>query len=103
MLYPFRMVSASAMVVSLVLGFVAAVDATSPAPSLDDPQLRDRPRRRHPGLHTGVRPGGRRCTDRSEALLQGAAWMVNLAVAEWAIRRKPHRRTPAVPPQVAVP
>ncbi len=27
----------------------------------------------------------------SRALLMGAAWMINLAVAEWAIRKRPHR------------
>jgi hypothetical protein len=28
----------------------------------------------------------------SRALLMGAAWVINLAVAEWAIRRRPARR-----------
>ena len=27
----------------------------------------------------------------SRALLMGAAWVINLAVAEWAIRRRPAR------------
>jgi hypothetical protein len=27
----------------------------------------------------------------SRALLMGAAWVINLAVAEWAIRKWPHR------------
>jgi uncharacterized membrane protein len=35
--------------------------------------------------------------DLSEALLQGAGWAINLAVAEWLIRRQPARRcAPAV-------
>jgi hypothetical protein len=41
--------------------------------------------------------------DLTIALLMAAAWAINLAVAERAIRSKPHRRAPAVPPQVAVP
>jgi uncharacterized membrane protein len=32
------------------------------------------------------------------ALLMGAAWLINLAVAEWLIRRRPRRRRVAVPP-----
>jgi uncharacterized membrane protein len=32
-------------------------------------------------------------TDRSTALLQGAGWAINLAVAEWFIRRGPARRS----------
>ena len=27
----------------------------------------------------------------SRALLMGAGWVINLAVAEWAIRKRPHR------------
>ncbi|MEU4605545.1 DUF2306 domain-containing protein [Kribbella sp. NPDC023972] len=34
--------------------------------------------------------------DLSEAILQGAGWVINLAVAEWFIRRRPaHRSAPA--------
>jgi hypothetical protein len=33
--------------------------------------------------------------DLSEALLQGAGWAINLAVAEWLIRRQPARRSAA--------
>jgi hypothetical protein len=33
----------------------------------------------------------------SGALLMGAGWVINLAVAEWAIRRRPRR----VPPEHA--
>jgi hypothetical protein len=32
-------------------------------------------------------------SDLSEALLQGAGWVINLAVAEWFIRRGPARRS----------
>jgi len=32
-------------------------------------------------------------SDLSEALLQGAGWAINLAVAEWFIRRRPARRS----------
>ena len=35
--------------------------------------------------------------DLSIALLMGAAWGINLAVAEWLIRRKPRRVTGALP------
>ena len=38
--------------------------------------------------HTLLVPG-----DRSTALLQGAGWAINLAVAEWFIRRGPARRS----------
>ena len=36
------------------------------------------------------------------ALLLAAAWAINLTVAEWAIRKRPRRRTPSLP-QLAVP
>ena len=37
------------------------------------------------------------------ALLMGAAWVINLAVAEWAIRRRPGNRTRKVSPVVVRP
>ena len=37
------------------------------------------------------------------ALLMGAAWVINLAVAEWAIRRKPGNRTRKASPVVVRP
>jgi hypothetical protein len=37
------------------------------------------------------------------ALLMGAAWVINLAVAEWAIRRRPGNRTRKASPVVVRP
>jgi hypothetical protein len=37
------------------------------------------------------------------ALLMGAAWMINVAVAEWAIRRKPGNRARKASPVVSQP
>jgi hypothetical protein len=37
------------------------------------------------------------------ALLVGAAWAINLAVAERQIRKRPRRGTPAAPVQVPLP
>jgi uncharacterized membrane protein len=41
--------------------------------------------------------------DLSSALLMGAAWAINLAVAERAIRLRSRRRSPATPARLAVP
>ena len=83
----------SAMVVSIVLGFAA---------------IRRRDVRRHRawmlrGYAIGLGAGTQVLTlmageviagppsELSRALLMGAAWVINLAVAEWAIRRRPRR------------
>ncbi|WP_457188318.1 DUF2306 domain-containing protein [Nocardioides sp. P5_E3] len=103
-LYPLRMVFGAAMVITIVLGFAAA-------------RRRDFARHRAWMIRSyaiGLVAGTQVLTlgfgeallghdDLTIALLMAAAWAINLAVAERAIRRKPHRRTPAVPPQVAVP
>ena len=48
--------SGSAMVLTIVLGVRRDPPARlRPPPGVDDPQLRDRPRRRHPGVHPGHR------------------------------------------------
>ena len=51
----------------------------------------------HPHGEDGIR--GRRNVNhdptsllRTRDLLQGAAWVINLAVAEWLLRRRPARR-----------
>ncbi len=102
--YPLRVVFGVAMVVALVLGFDAA-------------------RRRHLARHRawmirsyaiGLVAGTQVFTlgiggaifgtgDLTTALLLAAAWGINLAVAERAIRKRPRRRTPATSVQVAVP
>jgi uncharacterized membrane protein len=103
-LYPLRMVFGAAMVITIVLGFAAA-------------RRRDFARHRVWMIRSyaiGLVAGTQVLTlgfgeallghdDLTIALLMAAAWAINLAVAERAIRRKPHRRTPAVPPLVAVP
>ena len=63
-------------------------------PGLDDPCLRDRGGGRHAGLH--ARASARRWSGHGEVrgdLLKAAGWVINLAVAEWAIRRPARRRT----------
>ena len=95
-LYPLRLVFGVAMVVTIVLGFLAA---------------RRRDFARHRAWMTrsyaiGLVAGTQVLTlgvggavfghgPVMTALLMGAAWGVNLAVAEWAIRRRPARRRPA--------
>jgi uncharacterized membrane protein len=95
LLYAFRVLFASAMVVSIVLGFEAI--------------LRRRDVMRHRAwmmraYALGLGAGTQVLTGMAEtfivgqpsplstALAQGAAWVINLAVAEWAIRRLPAHR-----------
>lgn len=91
LLYTLRLLFGSAMVVSIVLGFVAI-------------RRRDMPRHRAwmmrgyaIGLGAGtqvlIRLAGALIvgtpSELSEALLMGAGWVINLAVAEWTIRKRP--------------
>ena len=59
---------------------------------MDDPQLRDRPGRRHQvfteGFGGAIFGTGVLAAD----LAKGAGWVINLAVAEWALRRPARRR-----------
>lgn len=103
-LYPLRLAFGSAMVLSIVLGLVA---------------IRRRDVVRHRawmirsyaiGLVAGTQvftlgiggavlgPG-----EVTTALLMGAAWGINLAVAERAIRSRTRRPSPSAPPRMAVP
>jgi uncharacterized membrane protein len=101
LLYVLRLLFGSAMVVSIVLGFTA---------------IRRRDVRRHRawmmrGYAIGLGAGTQVLTlavgavilgppgELSRALLMGAAWVINLAVAEWIIRKRPAppaRMAPAV-------
>ncbi len=91
LLYALRLVFGSAMVGSIVLGFTA---------------IRRRDVRRHRawmmrGYALGLGAGTQALilavgelaagppSELSRALLMGAAWVINLAVAEWAIRKRP--------------
>jgi hypothetical protein len=91
LLYALRLLFGSAMVVSIVLGFAA---------------IRRRDVRRHRawmmrGYAIGLGAGTQALilaagvliagppSELSRALLMGAAWVINLAVAEWAIRKRP--------------
>lgn len=96
-LYPFRTVFAAAMIGTLVLGLLAA-------------RRRDIPRHRAwmvRGYAIGLVAGTQVITlgvgravlgdgPVTTALLMAAAWVINLAVAEWALRR-PLRRHTALP------
>ena len=94
LLYVLRLLFGSAMVVSIVLGFTA---------------IRRRDVRRHRawmmrGYALGLGAGTQALTlaagavvagppsELSRALLMGAGWAINLAVAEWAIRKRPAMR-----------
>ena len=102
LLYPLRLVFGVAMVVTVVLGFLAA-------------RRRDFPRHRAwmtrsyaIGLVAGTQVftlgvGGAifGTGELTTALLLAAAWGINLAVAERAIRTRPRRRTPADPIRTA--
>ena len=91
LLYALRLVFGSAMVGSIVLGFTA---------------IRQRDVRQHRawmmrGYAIGLGAGTQALillagelilgppTEFSRALLMGAAWVINLAIAEWIIRRRP--------------
>ena len=91
LLYAFRLLFGSAMVVSIVLGFTT---------------IRRGDVRRHRAWMTrayaiGLGAGTQMLTlaageiiagppsELSRALLMGAGWVINVAVAEWAIRRRP--------------
>ena len=93
LLYALRLLFGSAMVVSIVLGFAA---------------IRRRDMIRHRawmmrGYAIGLGAGTQVLTqlagsliaglpsELSGALLLGAGWVINLAVAEWAIRKRPAR------------
>ena len=104
LLYPLRLVFGTAMVVTLVLGFLAA-------------RRRDIARHRAwmtrsyaIGLVAGTQVftlgiGGAilGAGHLTTALLLAAAWGINLAVAERVIRTRPRRRTPAPAVQMAAP
>lgn len=103
-LYPLRTVFGAAMVVTIVLGFVAA-------------RRRDFARHRAWMIRTyaiGIVAGTQVFTlgigeaifgtgDLTTTLLLAAAWGINLAVAERTIRKRPRRRAPATSVQVAAP
>jgi uncharacterized membrane protein len=103
-LYPLRMAFGAAMVLTIVLGFIAA-------------RRRDFARHRAWMIRSyaiGIVAGTQVFTlgiggavfgtgDLTTALLLAAAWGINLAVAERAIRKRPRRPTPATSVQVAVP
>ena len=103
-LYPLRMAFGVAMVVTIVLGFLAA-------------RRRDFARHRAWMIRNyaiGIVAGTQVFTlgiggaifgtgDLTTALLLAAAWGINLAVAERVIRKRPRRRTPATSVQVAAP
>ena len=103
-LYPLRMAFGAAMVVTVVLGFIVA-------------RRRDFARHRAWMIRTyaiGLVAGTQVFTlgiggaifgtgDVTTALLLAAAWGINLAVAERAIRKRPRRRAPATSVQAAAP
>ena len=103
-LYPLRLAFGVAMVTTLVLGFLAA-------------RRRDFAHHRTWMIRSfaiGLVAGTQVLTlgiggavfgtgDLTTALLLAAAWGINLAVAERAIRRRPRRRTPATSIQMAMP
>jgi hypothetical protein len=98
LLYVFRLLFGVGMVVSIVIGFVA---------------IRRRDMIRHRawmtrGYAIGLGAGTQVLTgmfgalalspvsELENALLMGAAWVINLAVAEWALRRRPSSRARSV-------
>jgi uncharacterized membrane protein len=105
LLYALRLLFASGMVLSIVLGFIA---------------IRRGDMIRHRAWMTrayaiGLGAGTQALTgmfgeftigtpnELEHALLMGAAWVINLAVAEWAIRRKPGNRARKASPVVSHP
>lgn len=102
-LYPLRLAFGSAMVLTIVLGFAAI-------------RRRDIARHRAWMIRSyaiGLVAGTQVLTlgigglilgtgDLTTALLMGAAWGINLAVAERAIRKRTRRPSPSAPPQLAM-
>jgi uncharacterized membrane protein len=106
LLYVLRLLFGSAMVISIVLGFTA---------------IRRRDVRRHRawmmrGYALGLGAGTQALillageliagppSELSRALLMGTAWVINLAVAEWIIRKRPAppvRTAPAIVPHLS--
>ena len=86
LVYPLRLLFGVAMVVTIALGFLAA--------------------RRHDFAdHRAwmIRSYGIGIVAGTQVFTLVAAWAINLTVAEWAIRKRPRRRTPPAPLQVAMP
>ena len=91
LLYAFRLLFGSAMVVSVVLGFT----------TIRRGEVRGHRAWMMRGYALGLGAGTQVLTlaageliagppsELSRALLMGAAWVINLAVAEWAIRKRP--------------
>ncbi len=103
-LYPLRMVFGAAMLVTIVLGVRRGPSSRLRSSSgVDDPQLRDRPRRRHSGLPTRLRRGDLRRRKPADCAARGCRLAINLAVAERQIRKRPRRGTPAAPVQMPLP
>lgn len=105
LLYAFRLLFGSAMVISIVLGFTA---------------IRRRDVTRHRawmlrGYAIGLAAGTQALillageliagppSELSRALLMGAAWVINLAVVEWAIRKRPAPRARTASAVVSLP
>ena len=103
LLYALRLLFGSAMVFSILFGFIA---------------IRRRDMIRHRawmirayaiGLGAGTQAltlaagemMGGPPNELERALLMGAAWVINLAIAEWAIRRKPRNRARKASPVVS--
>lgn len=104
LLYPLRVVFGVAMVVTITLGFLAA-------------RRRDFVSHRGWMIRSyaiGIVAGTQAFTlgvggaifghgAMTTAMLFAAAWAINLVVAEWAIRKRPRRRTTPASAQVALP
>jgi uncharacterized membrane protein len=104
LLYPLRVVFGVAMVVTIALGFLAA-------------RRRDFADHRAWMIRSyaiGIVAGTQVFTlgvggaifghgEVTTALLLAAAWTINLTVAEWAIRKRPRRRTTPASTQMAMP
>lgn len=104
LLYPLRVVFGVALVVTIALGFLAA-------------RRRDFADHRAWMIRSyaiGIVAGTQAFTlgvggavfghgGVTTALLFAAAWAINLSVAEWAIRKRPRRRTPPASLQLAMP
>jgi uncharacterized membrane protein YozB (DUF420 family) len=104
LLYPLRVVFGVAMLVTIVLGFLAA-------------RRRDFADHRTWMIRSyaiGIVAGTQVFTlgvggaifghgEVTTALLLAAAWAINLSVAEWTIRKRPRRRIPPASRQMAMP
>ena len=100
MLFVLRLVFSSGMVAAVVSASPPPPARHDRPPGVDDQGVCHRAGRRHPGVHRGLQPGRVGHGTLRDDLAKGMGWVINLAVAEWVIRRPVRRRRAAMAMQL---